>query len=184
MLINEKDAIERLASPLNLLNRMRSSSALQNNRNKAMSLFVPPASPQTKELTKPFQFQNPFEKPEPETEDEIKAEAETEAQLVPASGEVKVDNLIDNADAQIKLARAHDLALDTLTRSVQMLGDKLDDVKADKLPAVISATSKVVEGIRRERNEAAKSKNGRDVHLHFYSPVQKQEQDYEIIEVN
>jgi hypothetical protein len=186
MLINEKDAIERLASPLNLMNRLAATRLNNgsNKRNSAMSLFVPPKNEQkeeTQEIVKvPKFFDNPFEKagdgPAQETAKSEESNPSTQPQ---------VENLIENADAQIKLAQAHDLALDTLTNAVRMIGTKLDDVKPDKLPSVIAATSKVVESIRKERNEANKAKNGnREVHLHFYTPVQKQESDYEVIDVN
>ena len=188
MLINEKDAIERLDSPLNLINRLRGNN---NSRSNAMGLFVPGKSKQDNKPKNGLvpsgrnEIFNPFKSSEIEGEEERdepsgkKDDPEQQQENLP-----NVDNLISNAETQIKLAQAHDLALETLTNSVKMLGTKLDDIKPEKLPSVISATSKVVEGIRRERNEAAKSRSGnRDVHLHFYSPVQRKEEDYQVIEV-
>lgn len=196
MLIKEKDAIERLASPLNLMNRLRANSSSSQKRNSAMNLFVPQKGEQREEVKEskesrestsliptPKFFDNPFDKAGVESSESTKtAESEESSnnQTTPA-----VENLIENADAQIKLAQAHDLGLETLINAVQVLGTKLDDIKPEKLPSVIAATSKVVESIRKERNEANKSKNGnREVHLHFYTPVQKQESEYEVIEVN
>ena len=65
-----------------------------------------------------------------------------------------------------------------------MLALKLDEVKADKLPSVITAASKVVESIRRERMELNKSSKGKDVHYHFYNTEQRKISDYEVIEVS
>ena len=79
--------------------------------------------------------------------------------------------------------RAHDNALSVLTDAVSELKLRLGEVKADKLPSVITATSKVVESIRRERNEAAKSGKDREVHYHFYVPQQKKLENFEVIDV-
>jgi hypothetical protein len=94
-----------------------------------------------------------------------------------------LDELVENSESQIKLGLAHDHALDLLQRSVDILSAKLDDVKADKLPSVISAASKVVESIRKERLEVSKSGKDREVHYHFYTPEQRKMDSYEIIEV-
>ena len=48
---------------------------------------------------------------------------------------------------------------------------------------MISAASKTVESIRRERNENAKQGKDREVHYHFYTPEQKKVSDYEVIDV-
>jgi len=174
MIISNDDAIKRLNSPMNLINSMKD----KNVRKSAMSLFIAPASPKIvaiKEIVKTF---NPF------IEDKTKeplAVLQSVPEVIPQIP--SVNDLIDNHDSQIKLGLAHDSALDLLARSVTLLGTKLDDVKADKLPAVIAATSKVVESIRKERNEAAKSGKDREVHYHFYTPAQKKLSDYEVIDV-
>jgi hypothetical protein len=93
-----------------------------------------------------------------------------------------VDSLISSADAQIKLTLAHDQALDTLNEAVSTLRTKLDDIKPEKLPGVITATSKVVESIRKERLELSRG-NNRNVTINFYTPVQKRLEDYDIIDV-
>lgn len=96
---------------------------------------------------------------------------------------ISVANLLDNSDTQIKLGLAHDNALKLLNESVETLTLKLPNVRADKLPAVITAASKVVESIRKERNEVNKNSKDRDVHFHFYTPTQKKLSDYDVIEV-
>lgn len=96
---------------------------------------------------------------------------------------ISVANLLDNSDTQIKLGLAHDNALKLLNESVETLTLKLPNVRADKLPAVITAASKVVESIRKERNEVNKNSKDRDVHFHFYTPTQKKISDYDVIEV-
>ena len=94
-----------------------------------------------------------------------------------------LDEILTDSDSQIKLGLAHDKALDLLTRSVDALASKLDDVKADKLPSTILAASKVVDAIRRERSESVKNNRDRDVHYHFYTPQQKKIADFEVIDV-
>lgn len=163
MLINDKDAIARLNSPMNLINQLRKTSS----RSSAMSLFIPAASQQKKE--KSF---NPFIQ---DKKIEVKEEHKED--------QTTLDSILKDSDSQIKLGLAHDKALELLTNSVNMLATKLDDVKADKLPSVISAASKTVESIRKERSEASKNNKDREVHYHFYTPQQNKVSDYEIIEV-
>ena len=95
----------------------------------------------------------------------------------------RLDDILGNSESQIKLGLAHDRALDLLNRSVEMLATKLDDVSPAKLPAVISAASKTVESIRKERSEASKNNKDQSVHFHFYTPEQRKMSDYEIIDV-
>jgi len=171
MIVNEKDAAKRLNSPMNLINRLKNSTSSRNN---AMSLFGIGVSKQDSveagqcrssvevELESPKPSFNPFIPPPPET---------------------KLEDILDNHDSQIKLGLAHDTALELLNASVKMLSGKLDDVRADKLPAVISAASKTVESIRKERAESAKNGKDREVHYHFYTPEQKKVSEYKIIDV-
>ena len=163
MIISNKDATARLSNPMNLMNRLRENTS---NRKNAMSLFGIGRSNISEEikLAAPT-FVSPFEK-------------------VPETSTLTIDTLVSNNEDQIKLSLAHDTALDTLTKSVILLRDKLDDVKADRLPTVIAATSKVVESIRKERTEIAKSNKGKEVHYHFYTPEQKKISDYEVVEVS
>ncbi|MBI3334559.1 hypothetical protein HYZ97_03670 [Candidatus Pacearchaeota archaeon] len=94
----------------------------------------------------------------------------------------QIDDILNGSESQIKLSLAHDNALELLNRSVDILSEKLDDVRADRLPSVISAASKVVESIRKERNEVVKNSD-REVHYHFYTPQQRKVEDYEVIDV-
>lgn len=94
-----------------------------------------------------------------------------------------LDNLINNSDEQIQLNLAHNSALSVLNSAVELMRLKLDDIKADKLPSVIAATNKVVESIRRERIEIAKKGNDKEVHYHFYTPIQKTISDYDVVDV-
>lgn len=186
MLIKDDDALRRLNSPLNLINKMKNASSGNSSRNKAMSLFIKPSldnKPSTvieekiEETIKSSELQvqsfNPFAKQEIITPEVVKEESDGPT----------LDTLLENGDAQIKLAEAHDGALALLNKGISMLAVKLDDIKPEKLPAVIAAASKTVEGIRRERNEVNKNNKGRDVHYHFYTPTQKKLSDYEVTEV-
>lgn len=186
MIISDKDASARLNSPLNLINRMRSSSPRNGS---AMKIFTgnsskPPAVQQSVHV--------PVEVPAviPET---VQAEStpkewvnpfKTAEEIPPSSSEEPtLDDLLEDSAMNIKLATAHNNAVTLLHSSIEMLATKLDNVKADKLPAVIAAASKTIESIRKERNENAKSNKGKDVHYHFYTPIQKKLSDYEVIEV-
>lgn len=176
MIINDREAAARLSSPGNLMNRLKDLSANGSNksntsdkRNKAMSLFIPPAQ-------KPQTF-NPFTTPNPAvtaTIEDIQEVVETPT---------KLDDILANSESQIQLGLAHDKALKLLNQSVEMLSTKLEDVKPEKLASVIAAASKTVESIRKERNEASKNNKDREVHYHFYTPEQQKVSDYEIVEV-
>jgi hypothetical protein len=179
MLINEKAANARLTSPMNLMNRLNS---LSNPRKTAMSLFIPPkvdvsvVKQQVKEDKILF---NPFENKNIALPTQVPASTPS----ISAPAEPTIDNLIENHDAQVKLGLAHDKALTILNDAMSELSIRLSEVKAEKLPAVITSVSKVVEGIRRERIESKKNDKDKEVHYHFYTPQQKKVSDYEIIDV-
>lgn len=194
MIVNEKEALTRLNSPLNLMNRMKSLSSSKNN---AMSLFGVGRNDQKTEQTKTVDIKavsriepnevkvsfNPFEKQSSRPTSTIQSIIPTTAPQVPTEETTKLDDILENHESQIKLGLAHDKALDLLVNSVNKLTAKLDDVKADKLPSVITAASKTVESIRKERNEAMKNGKDKEVHLHFYTPKQSTLSDYKIIDV-
>lgn len=176
---------------MNLMNRLNDKSI----RKTAMSLFIRPKNEDKKEikLINVEEDFNPFISKTtifPPMVNEIPSEplvktiesVESLTAFLPIPLPSATD-LISNSENQIKLSLAHDSALDVLTRATAMIGEKLDDIKADRLPAVIAATSKVVESIRRERSEASKNNKDREVHYHFYTPSQKKISDYEVIDV-
>lgn len=216
MLITDKEAVSRLSSPANLINKLTSQKA----RTSAMSLFGigrkdnevtaspkmvsvnPTVDTTVKEADKDdciVSF-NPFQKKAAQVQSSQSGlvvaastiparlpQAETKPAVIPQNPlpPVALEDILEDSDRKIKLSLAHDEALGLLTDSVSMLRTKLDDVNAAKLPGVISAASKVVEGIRKERIELSKSSGaaGKSVHYHFYTPAQKKITDYEIIEV-
>jgi hypothetical protein len=176
MIINNEEAAARLNSPMNLINRLRRESG-SSKKNDSMSLFgMPPRS--VKEDKK--NLINPFARREapPEKIDILEEPAKLEK-----LEKISIDNILENSDSQIKLGLAHDEALKLLNSSISLLATKLDDVRADKLPSVISAASKTVESIRKERAEATKNGKDREVHYHFYTPEQRKLTDYEVIDV-
>lgn len=187
MLVNDKDALARVNSPLNLLNKLRERS---NNASKAMSLFVPSAvktgnnnEPAVPTINNPFHkdspsesSNNPFHKPSDSSNSNDSAAVKT-------AENVNVETLLDGAESKIKLAHAHNNALELMNSAIDQLKIQVGDVKPEKLPSVIAAASKVVEGIRKERNEAAKSAGNRSVHLHFYTPQQRKLEEYNVIDV-
>ncbi len=164
MIVNDKEAAARLASPMNLINRLDKLSNSDKRKN-AMSLFIPSGRVKESERLEIPQAANPFVKQTLEPTKE------------------SLDNILENHESQIKLGLAHDNALKLLNNSIDTLSLRLDEVRADKLPSVISAASKTVESIRKERNEAAKNNKDREVHYHFYTPIQKSVTDYETIDV-
>ncbi len=186
MIVNDKDAAARLASPMNLINQLRCATGTK--RQSAMSLFgIDRKTSQTSLQTSPGERQveevkitfNPFQIP-PQTP---QRQIEQPLALIPSSQSEGLADILENHESQIKLGLAHDKALDLLNRSVDALSIKLNEVRADRLPAVISAASKTVESIRKERNENSKDNKNREVHYHFYTPDQKAITDYEVIDV-
>jgi hypothetical protein len=182
MIIDNKSAVARLASPMNLINQLRNTTA--SNRKSAMSLFgigkkkeeIIPYHRQTAVIElwdkipeKEIDF-NPFKPQAPPLE------------IVPPPV-TNLDSILENHEGQIKLGLAHDNALDLLTRSIGMLSVKLDEVSAAKLPTVITAAGKVVESIRKERIAIRANGSDREVHYHFYTPNQKVIKDFEVIDV-
>jgi hypothetical protein len=190
MLINNKTAAARLNSPANLMNRLSSLSA--SPRKSAMSLFIPPASPRvdisiSKKIEEVKENKIRFNPFDSKVLSSVTPSSIPSSSLatIPSStpAEPTLDNLIENHEDQVKLGLAHDKALGILNSAMNMLDTKLDDIKADKLPAVITAASKVVESIRKERIESRKNDKDKEVHYHFYTPQQKKLSDYEIIDV-
>ena len=216
MIINDKEALKRLNSPMNLINSLKDK---KNSRKSAMSLFIRP-SIKTEEIKEEKKTFNPFSSKVKEID---RSEEPKEAVINISGSEIssteiattaeintgrigpgydslgydssrkdqdqikqtqtKLDDLITNHESQIKLTLAHDSALELLTQGIRLLSQNLDEVKADKLPSVIASASKVVESIRKEKNEQSKNGKDRDVHYHFYTPTQKKIDQYEVIDV-
>ena len=188
MIISDEEVERRLNSPSNLMNKLRSKTSINPARKGMMELF-----------TKRKQLENELEskQSEPSGYLDISARIDTDinrdtdrnkSQIdgrvdIPTETPTTLDSLIQNHEAQIKLGLAHDKSLDLLTRSVNMLSEKLDDVNASRLPSVVMAASKVVESIRKERLESRKTDKDREVHYHFYTPQQKKVEDYTVIDV-
>lgn len=213
MIIDDKAAAKRLNSPLNLINRLndqkngRAKHAMDLfglNRSAAPQNGKKENNSSTSEAKCEWSFQSN------KTGTSNNPSTNPSTEIIPRNGShngynsinnegtqksngnenkehlegVKTDDLIDNADNQLELSQAHNNALKLMTASINQLSAKLDNVRADRLPAVITAASKVVENIRKERSEAAKGDKEKDVHYHFYVPVQKKIADYgEVIDV-
>lgn len=177
MLINESEVEKRLNNPLNLLNRMKSGLTSQVKKD-AMSLFVKKEEKEEKEERPDFEFN----KVSPEV---ISTNTPAKVTTPLPSSSPSSDDLIDDNDSKIKLAIAHDSALDLLTNSLNSLNLKVRDneIKASSMPSIISSASRVITDIRKERLEREKGKESENVHYHFYCPIQKSISDYEVIEV-
>lgn len=168
MLIDEAELEKRLNNPLNLLNRMR-VGLVAPEKKSGMDLFIKKESiPNDTTIVK------------------IDKAPRAIIPLPPSANEVpSSDDLIKDADAQIKLSIAHDNALDLLTSSINMLKSKVEnnDIKTSSIPSVMASASKVVSEIRKERLEREKNNKNENVHYHFYCPTQRKIDEYEIIEV-
>ena len=200
MIVSESDALGRLGSPLNLMNRMRSSGSRAN----AMGLFgVGNKAPAAPAQTSAESSANSSSGAVAPTFNPFPAKSQSATALVPSSVIIdrpqipvaptiptedsptsKLDELLDNADSNIKLGLAHNKALDTLSNAIDEVKIRIPEIKADKLPSVITAMSKVVSDIQRQRVENKKANvDNRSVHFHYYTPTQKAVTDYEVIEV-
>ena len=196
MIVSNKDALDRLESPMNLINRLNSGV----RRRDAMGLFGigngngKPAIPTTSlvegnresdKLEIPEVSFNPFQKSTALVPQTSNPPVPSKPTLPPSSGAEapNLDNLLGNADSQIKLSLAHDKALGVLDQALDELKIKVSEIKPDKLPGVIAATSKVVDQIQRQRIDANKARGNREVHFHFYTPERKKVEDYEVVEV-
>lgn len=173
MIINDKDAEKRLNSPMNLINRLKNACGGSSTRkNDAMKLF---GVNKKTELVPAKQF-NPFEAYKKASEPLVESPEE-----IKPSEEIDTDTILADPKTKIKLSLAHDKALDLLNRAVDELSNKISEVSPSKLPSVISAASKTVESIRRERLDANKNNKDKDVHFHFYTPERKKLTDYEVV---
>lgn len=209
MIIKDEDAIKRLTSPLNLVNQLKSLSNNNNSngnkRQNAMSLFCGNgnngngkreesrkevmSSVESMQLLRTADINGQTNMSGTwQSDNGVEPHPSQNTQLIPLTIPQEpiseLDKIIENHDAQVKLGLAHNAALDLLSSSVELLKTNLGNVRSDKLPSVISAASKVVESIRKERNEAAKGGNNKDVHFHFYTPQQRKVEEYEIVDVN
>lgn len=181
MIVNDKDALARLNSPMNLFNRLKAATDNSKTpRASAMGLFGLNKNGERERTGVSFNSSN--KKAEANKETDTTAQETTQI-LERHSEGVKIGDILSNAESQIKLTQAHDRALELLNNSVAELSLKLSEVPAAKLPGVIAAASKTVESIRKERNEAARSNKDREVHFHFYTPEQKKLNDYTVIDV-
>jgi hypothetical protein len=164
MIVSDADAILRLNSPLNLINKLKTH--VSKDKKDAMELFTGP--PQKVVMSSVNDLSVAANAGEPHPAENM---------------QINLDTILANNESQIKLGLAHDKSLGLLSRAVDMLDAKLDEVSASKLPATIIAASKVVESIRKERLESLRTQKDREVHYHFYTPDQRKLQDYEVIEV-
>jgi len=179
MLVSDKEALERLGSPLNLMNRLSSA----RNKTNSMSVFGIGSSHNTKIVRESTPAFNPFKR-QVSLENTAPIPAPSSSSIPsPEPKQPNLDDLVNNADSQVKLGLAHDEALGVLVDAVKMVKLKLDDIKPEKLSSIISATSKVVDQIQRQRIDANKGRDSREVHFHFYTPTQKTMEDYNVIDV-
>ncbi len=155
MIISDEKALERLGSVDNLMNRLKNL----NHQPRGISLFVP-ANKQTEEVN-----------------------------IVPMDSEdsnknnPSIDDLINNVDQRLQIATAHDNAVALMDTAIKELTLRLPEIKADKLPSVITAASRMVTDIRREKLESDKVNANRNVHHHFYIPEQRKIEHYDVIDV-
>ena len=183
MLIDENEASKRLNNPLNLINRMKSGMLSNNKKNDAMSLFVKVKEESVvlpSDRVEIHSFSSPLSPIQRSLPVVIPATNET-TESSPSS-----DDLIKDSESRIKLAVVEGSAIDLLTTSLVALKRKVDsgDIKTSSIPSVISASSKVITEIRKERLEREKNKSETEsVHYHFYCPEPRKIETYDVIEV-
>lgn len=199
MIISDKDATSRLNSPLNLINRLRQnkprngsamgiftgnngkSSAVtsQLTSAEAETQTVPESHPTSSQVDIPEAKAKPWFNPFTTSSDNLPAIIPaTPASPTAEEPSPTLESILEDSESNIKLALAHNSAVELLSNSIELLSAKLDNVKADKLSGVITAATKTIESIRKERSEAAKTNKGKEVHYHFYTPIQKKLEDY------
>lgn len=182
MLISSDELRRRLSNPLNLLNKSEGKG-----KGGAMSLFIKPSMEKESSVNPPLLpaesqiKEEPAEESSRELPNPTEDKATVEAEIVDSP---KVDDLIDDLENKVGLSLAHDNALNALNEAINLTRTKMDDMKADKLPSVVTAMSKVVDGIIRAKQEQQKLNKGDVTVRHvFYMPEQKKISDYEVVEV-
>lgn len=176
MIVNDKDADARLNNPMNLINKL--ATIRETKKFNPMGLF----GVRDKDNNNSSNSDNlPARIHQPPVELPHKTIPQLESSDEPK--DVGLDDLLDNPENKINLSLAHKSALEVMTNSLQLLATKLDNITPAKLPTVITAAQKVVESVRKEIRESRKTNEDREVHYHFYTPVQKKIADYKIIDV-
>lgn len=193
MLVSNSEVEKRLNSPLNLVNKkstFKSPGAMGVfglNKNRA-TIEQKEVIKENKEENNSLESFNPFPKAVQPVSDASTTALVSHNQAPPIQEATdknpNLESLITTSESQIKLGLAHDNALELMNQTLLRLTNEVDNIRPDKLPSVLSAAQKTVEGIRRERTEAAKNNGDRSVHYHFYTPQQKSLSDYgSVIEV-
>jgi hypothetical protein len=161
MLLNDDDALGRINSPSNLLNKL--NNIRNGNKNSSsLDIFI---NSKSKAI-------NPF------------VSGDAKPVIHADENEITIDHIMGDADADIKLATAHTSAIDVMNSALEEMKLQISSMKPEKLPAVITAAGKIVTDIRKERIESQKNRTNQNVHFHFYTPNQKSLNDYSVIEVN
>ena len=177
MILSDDDLKKRMTNPMNLLNKPKGN--ISSARENAMSLFIKPSLSKVEEkkdssvpVTALTPADSPFEKPVEETPAKESAI------------EIGTDELIEDADARINLAAAHNNAIAVMNTAIGRVKNGIEDIDVRKLPGVITAMSRVVSEIQKTKLEHEKINKGTEVFHHFYMPEQKKIEAYEVIEVS
>src|ERR1035437_113609 len=137
MIINDSDAIKRLSSPMNLINRLKETSS----RKSAMSLFgvgrsrevfidgttVSSAITGVEHLVENTSLKEKLIEEVTVKFNPFSTKEESQTSLLPLSTSPLLsetpllETILGNSDSQIKLGLAHDRALELLNRSTNML---------------------------------------------------------------
>lgn len=179
MLINNKSAEERLKSPNNLFNKLRSAASQQGKNRNVMGLFGV-GRKEEGELRSGTKEVNGIKLPVFESKSEVKIPEVLPALNQPASGlnSPTIDDLVNNPENNIKLEAVHDKALTTLHAAMNEINRRLPEVnKVKDLADIAAKMNKVVTDIRAEKSK--RNDNIESVHLHFYTPERKKLTDYQ-----
>jgi hypothetical protein len=178
MILSDDDLKKRMTNPMNLLNKPKGN--ISSARENAMSLFIKPSLSKVeekKDSSVPVPALTPANSPfEPAKTQEIPVKE--------SAIEIGTDELIEDADARINLAAAHNNAIAVMNTAIGRVKNGIEDIDVRKLPGVITAMSRVVSEIQKTKLEHEKINKGTEVFHHFYMPEQKKIESYEVIEVS
>lgn len=155
MILDQENAEDRLNSANNLINRL--NLAVRSNKKSDSG-----AASQVMRIPQPSSF-------------------DQQSPVLPPSA----DEIIDNIEHKLKMATAHDTALDVLVDTVNLLKHNLvniDPTKPERLSRIATDMAKVAHVIDEVRNGNGKNNHGAPTII--YKPLMLQESNYQIIQVH
>jgi hypothetical protein len=176
-LLTDKEIEERLASDANLANRLsvhqikRDKHPNTPNEIKKIITILSNEGEQSKELASVFQISK-------RSVDEYRA-GETSKLPNPELKQIKKEILDRVSSGRMQ---AEELAIQTVLTALNILPDKIQDIKKPKQLASIAKDMAILANQMADRDRDVNG-DKKTVHLHLYAPQQKKIEDYDIIDV-